>query len=731
MTTHLRGIIGVFRIVAIVVAASTILTFWVGQQVINTHALAVFHRDLIAQSAQLLSTLKDAETGQRGFVITGDEKYLEPYNTALSRLSLELDHLKSMKKVAVPAEDLAAIGRLAKEKLGELKETIDLRRNSGLDAAVALIKTDVGKETMDKLRAEIARLQDRQEVAMRTETGIAETATHVRTITFAATGLINLFFIMWAYRRIRSAIEEQRIALAETEATRGEIQRQKDLLSVTLASIGDCVIVSDKRGHITFMNQMAERLTGWSLAEAQVQPTAHVFKIINEHTRQPVENPLEKVIKTGAIVALANQTMLIRKDGSEVPIEHTGAPIKGGDGTIHGAVLVFRDFFQHNEAERNLQEAKEAAENANKAKDQFLAMLSHELRTPLTPVLATLNLWETSDDLPPSMQGDVQMLRRSVESEARIIDDLLDLNRIAKGMLSFSPEDADVHEVLQLLEGMCHNEFHQKQLAFSMQLKASRHYVHTDAGRLQQVLWNVIRNAAKFTETGGAITISTSNDALGNIRIEVSDTGIGMTRETIGRLFRPFEQGDERLSRRYGGLGLGMAISHALAELLGGAITAESAGLGKGSLFTVTFPVLQSLAQPRNGKKVLETESADRARAKILLVEDHDDTARSLVRLLTTRGYQVQTAGTVAAGIEAAERRNFDLLVCDIGLPDGTGFQLLERVRKSCNTPALALSGFGMEEDVRQCQEAGFEAHLTKPVNFQKLEAAILQLTSQ
>jgi PAS domain S-box-containing protein len=731
MTTSLRGITGVFGIVAIVVAASTIVTFWVGQQVIDTQALAVFHREVIAQSEQLLSTLKDAETGQRGFVITGDEKYLELYNTALARLPADLDKLKAMKKVAVPAEALATIGRLAREKLSELKTTIQLRRTSGFDAAAAVIKTDAGKETMDSLRAEIARLQDQQEVAMRTETGTAETATHVRTITFALTGLISLLFIVWAHRRIRFAVEGQKIALAEAEAARVEIQRQKDLLSVTLSSIGDCVIVSDKRGYITFMNEVAERLTGWSLAEAHLQPTGRVFKILNEHTHEPVENPVEKVMKTGAIVGLANHTVLIRKDGSEVPIDHSGAPIKDNEGTIHGAVLVFRDFSEHKEAQRNLQEAKEAAENANKAKDQFLAMLSHELRTPLTPVLATLNLWEASDDLPRSMHEDVQMLRRSVELEARIIDDLLDLTRIAKGMLSFSPEDADVHEVLQFLVGICHSEFHQKRLALSMQLNARRHYVHTDAGRLQQVLWNIIRNAAKFTEPDGAITISTSNDSLSNLRIEISDTGIGMTRETISRLFRPFEQGDERLSRRYGGLGLGMAISHALVELLGGAITAESGGLGKGSLFTVTFPALQALPQGKDGKKARETESADQARAKILLVEDHDDTARSLVRLLTTRGYQVQTAGSVAAGIEAAEHRDFDLLVCDIGLPDGTGFQFLEHVRKSRKTPALALSGFGMEEDVRKCQQAGFEAHLTKPVSFQKLEAAIWQLTSR
>jgi CheY-like chemotaxis protein len=318
-----------------------------------------------------------------------------------------------------------------------------------------------------------------------------------------------------------------------------------------------------------------------------------------------------------------------------------------------------------------------------------------------------------------------------VELEARIIDDLLDLTRIAKGMLSFSPEDTDVHEALQFLVGICHSEFHQKRLVLSLQLHAANHHVHTDAGRLQQVLWNIIKNAAKFTEPGGAITIVTSNDALGNLSIAIRDSGIGMTGETIGRLFRPFEQADQRLSRRYGGLGLGMAISHALVELLGGTITAESPGLGNGSLFTVTFPALQGLPQRRDGKEHRKARSPGRGGLKILLVEDHGDTARAMVRLLGSRGYQVQTAGTVATGIDAIERGKFDLLLCDLGLPDGTGLQLLERVRGSCQTPALALSGFGMEEDVRKCREAGFEAHLTKPVNFQKLEAAIWQLTSR
>ena len=323
------------------------------------------------------------------------------------------------------------------------------------------------------------------------------------------------------------------------------------------------------------------------------------------------------------------------------------------NGGIRGVVLVFRDFSEHKQAEQELRVAKEAAETANKAKDQFLAMLSHELRTPLTPVLATLNLWEASEEVPQSLQSDVQMLRRSIELEARIIDDLLDLTRIARGMLAFSPENTDVHAVLEFLVGLSQSEFQNKELKVTLRLDAPRHHVHTDAARLQQVFWNILRNAIKFTEQGGAVTIATSNDAQHNIVITISDTGIGMTAETLSKLFVPFEQADPTRNRHYGGLGLGMAISNALVELLEGELSAESPGLGQGSTFTVKFP---TRIPPREGSEPERAPRASREKVRLLLVEDHVDTARALSRLLESRGYKVETVSSVATGLEAVER---------------------------------------------------------------------------
>ena len=255
-------------------------------------------------------------------------------------------------------------------------------------------------------------------------------------------------------------------------------------------------------------------------------------------------------MKEGVIVGLADHTILIRKDGTEVPIDDSGAPIRDANGVMHGVVLVFRDFSAQKNASRELRQAKEAAETANKAKDQFLAMLSHELRTPLTPVLATLNLWEVSGDLPEPIRSDVQMLRRNIELEARIIDDLLDLTRLGRGMVSVSPEDTNVHELVELLIGLSQSELHEKDLDVDIRLNASRHYVHTDAARLQQILWNILLNAIKFTESGGSITIGTSNNSDGKINVSIADTGIGMTPETISKLFVPFEQGRSHQHRR-------------------------------------------------------------------------------------------------------------------------------------------------------------------------------------
>jgi PAS domain S-box-containing protein len=720
-----RLIGGVFALTAAVVVSSTLITFYFGSRVLTGHAHEAIRRETMADLDQLESTMKDAETGQRGFLISGDERYLEPYRDATARLPTLLKMMRSRTNDLSP-EDLALLAKLIDRKLAELRTTIDLRQAQGFDAAAAVVRGDEGRSTMDELRRNVARIKADQLASLQREVAVNDETTRTRTVVFILTGILNIAFLAWAYRLISQALRDRDLALNIAHGRGRELEEQKDLLSVTLASIGDCVVVTDREGRINFMNEVAENVTGWKFAESRGQPTSAIFRVLNEETRQSVENPVDRVMREGVIVGLANHTLLVRKDGTEVPIDDSGAPIRDARGELRGVVLIFRDFSDHRRIEKELRAAKDEAEEANKAKDRFLAMLSHELRTPLTPVLATLNLWEAGKDLPASLAADVGMLRRSVELEARIIDDLLDLTRISRGMLSLAPENVDVHAVWKFLIDLSQNELGEKKLKVELELNAREHHVNADPARLQQVFWNILRNAIKFTDNDGRITVSTSNDASGNIVTAISDTGIGMTRETISRMFLPFEQADPARRSRYGGLGLGMAISSALVELLNGRLVAASEGLERGSTFTVTFPTAPAVedgVKPDDG-----APSRISGKTRILLVEDHADTARALSRLLASRNYQVKTEGTVAAGLAAVTSEKFDILLCDLGLPDGTGMDFVAAARKFSNAPAIALTGFGMQQDIERALEAGFAAHMTKPLNLQKLEAEILRL---
>ena len=709
----------VFGSTAAFVVGSTCLTYHAGDRVLKLHQQEEERRHNILALDDLFSTLQDAETGQRGFIITGDERYLQPFQSAQIRLPATINRLANSPQSRISDTDREALDEAIRQKINELTHTIEVRRSQGFQAVLPLIRTDNGMKFMDRIRETVARLREEQQAELTKSIQESNVATRHRTDTFLATGALNVLVLLWGFMRIRRALRERNDALLER-------QQQSDLLSTTLASIGDCVMVADPAGRITFMNQVAANVTGWEEKDVLGRPVKEVFKIINEHTRQPVEDPVEKVIKHGVIVGLANHTLLIRKDGSEVPIDDSGAPIRTPDGKLEGVVLVFRDFSEHKTIERELRAAKEAAESASKAKDQFLAMLSHELRTPLTPVLATLQLWEMrTDSLPPRLHSDVKMLRHNIELEARIIDDLLDLTRITRGVLSLSAEEIDIHAIVKLPLDIICSDANAKEIKVVLQPDATRHFVHCDAVRLQQVLWNVLRNAVNFTDRKGNITIRTHNQA-DQITISIEDSGIGMSSETLAKLFTPFEQADRNRSVRYGGLGLGLAISHALVKQMGGELTAESQGIGKGSKFVISLKV-QNQASATGSVPAAAAPTPEKR--SILLVEDHADTAAALTRLLEARGHVVRKVSSAAEALLIFKPDLFHLIICDIGLPDGNGYDLLNCIRQMDSIAAVALTGFGMTTDIAQAKEAGFDAHLTKPVDFHKLESIIAKLS--
>jgi HAMP domain-containing protein/signal transduction histidine kinase len=362
---------------------------------------------------------------------------------------------------------------------------------------------------------------------------------------------------------------------------------------------------------------------------------------------------------------------------------------------------------------------------SNLAKDQFLAMLSHELRTPLTPVLASALELESQPELPNEIQESLQMIRRNVELEARLIDDLLDLTRIDRGKVQLNFEIVDAHTLLQNALEICQAEINRKHLTRSVNLGAHKVHMRADPARLQQIFWNLINNAVKFTPANGQITISTNNDSRDQLRVEIADTGLGIESDTLPKIFDAFEQGGRT---QLGGLGLGLAISKTLVEAHKGTIVAQSAGRNKGSTFTLVFPTCEkpeTLIAP-----ALSQGLPERQTMRILLVEDHEDTNRSLTSLLRRRGYHVQSALNVRSALDISANEQFDVLISDLALPDGTGIDVMQKLSSNQPLVAIALTGFGMEEDIRKSKAAGFQHHLVKPIDLNKLDSLIQQSTA-
>jgi PAS domain S-box-containing protein len=502
-----------------------------------------------------------------------------------------------------------------------------------------------------------------------------------------------------------------------------------------LTSIGDAVIATDGRGRVTFTNLVAQGLTGWAPDEAVGKSLDDVFRIVAEGTRQPVEPPVSRVLRDGAVVGLANHTLLIARDGSERPIADSAAPIRDQAGEVAGVVLVFRDVAEQRRAERERaelldreREARAEAETANHAKDRFLAVLSHELRTPLTPVLMDVAALIDDPATPDSVRPALEAARRNVELEARLIDDLLDISRVARGTLLLNRQPVDVHDLVRRALDICRGDLRGGGFELTLDLAAAESRVEGDPARLQQVLWNLLKNAVKFTPSRGLVSVRSRNEAGpagARLVVEVSDSGVGIEPASLSRIFDAFGHGGESLSsRRAGGLGLGLAISRSLAEAHGGRLTAASAGAGRGATFSLVLDVLAGASPLPSEQARVHLDGAPPRALKILLVEDDAATLRVLARLLRGRGHSVQTAMGVSEGLEAAAREAPDLVISDLGLPDGSGLDMMRVLRERRAVPAIALSGFGMDEDVRKSLAAGFAAHLTKPVDLSTLEEA-------
>ncbi len=704
-------------------------------------------------------------------------------------------------------------------------------------------------------------------------------------VTYAATALLLVTGVLVSWMILRQVRQAD-------EALRAQAERWR----VTLASIGDGVLVTDAGATVVSLNAVAETLTGWKEHEAIGRDLDEVFRITNEQTQQPAESPARRALRDGRIVGLGNHTVLLAKDGTERPIDDSAAPIKDQEGTIVGVVMVFRDVSERRRAEeqaaararqheaiarlsetalggRDLQSlmneaaayvtrtlgtdmcevlelvsdarglilragvgwkpgrmdrategvetnflaghtlasaalvvitdlrsetrfagstrlhdhgvisgmsavvagdagrhygvlgtyatrprsftdddvsflsavanvlavaiqrkrAEVALQEANRQKDEFLAMLAHELRNPLSPIRNAVHVLRSLVPNEPRLERAREMIERQVTHMTRLLDDLLDVSRIARGKVSLHQEVVDLAQLVRLAGEDYRATLDAIGLTLTLGLPARPMWVQADPTRLSQAVGNLLHNASKFTNPGGQVTVRLTMEADGRAAIlSIRDTGIGMEPDILGRVFETFSQADHSLDRSRGGLGLGLALVKGLVELHGGTVQAFSAGLGAGSEFTIRLPLAPA---PERPLAIPACKPAGQRSRRVLVIEDNIEVAESMKYLLEADGHQVVLAHTGRAGIETARQFRPEVVLCDIGLPGGMdGFGVARVMRNDAALSSaclIALTGYDREEDRRRAREAGFDMHLIKPVDPIALDQVLERLSDR
>ena len=642
--------------------------------------------------------------------------------------------------------------------------------------------------------------------------------------------------------------------------------RQRHWFAVALSSIGDGVITADLHGRVTFMNPVAESLTGWTTGEAEGQPLEQVFRIVNEDTRAEVQNPALRAMQEGVIVGLENHTLLLTKDGREIGIDDSGAPIRTETGECLGAILVFRDVTERRQADearallaaivesstdaiisknldgivtswngaaqqmfgytpaeaigrhitflipeerrdeetmilsrvrrgeriehfetervskdgrhvaislsvspvrgrhgevvgaskiaRDISErlradaerarlvmsersARERAESASRAKDEFVAMISHEMRSPLNAILGWAQMLRQAPLDTLTAARALDSIDRNARAQVQLLDDLLDISRAITGKLRVAMRPVDLRQSLQAALESIRPATEAKSITIHMHDERHGSVVTGDADRLQQIFWNLLSNAVKFTPKHGQITV-TMRQTNSQVETTVSDSGIGIAADFLPHVFERFAQAETRTGK-HGGLGLGLAIARQLVELHGGIISAASGGEGQGATFIVKLPV-RAIREDAEGREPTHSVEAsvpppDLEGVRVMVVDDEPETRKLLSAVLNTRGATVKSCASAVEALAVIDEWKPTVLVSDIGMPEEDGYSLVRRVRRLASeqrsVPAVALTAYARDEDRIQALAAGFQMHVPKPIEFTELLLVVATLSHQ
>jgi PAS domain S-box-containing protein len=639
---------------------------------------------------------------------------------------------------------------------------------------------------------------------------------------------------------------------ARTDAA--TLRQDHEWFRITLASIGDAVIATNADGKVTFLNAVAQTLTGWTQEEARGTLLAEVFKLVNEKTRQTVDNPAARALQEGVVVGLANHTLLIAKNGSETCIDDSAAPIRDESGRVIGVVLVFRDVTERRQteiAETRLREsgecfrflaesmpqkmftatpdgdvdyfnqqwteftglsfeqikdwgwtqfihpddvdenvrswqhsidtgepfqmehrfrgadgvyrwhlsraramrdgdgrvvmwigsntdiddvkrAEESLREADRRKDEFLATLAHELRNPLAPIRNGLQIMRLAGDDGQSFASVRDMMERQLGQMIRLVDDLLDLSRIDRGKIELRKEQLNAAAVIEAALETSRPLIEAARHQLVVHLPADPLWVMGDLIRLAQVVSNLLNNSAKYTPEGGHLwlTVERRDD---QALIRVRDDGMGIPADMLPRIFEMFTQVDRNLKQAQGGLGIGLTLVRRLIEMHGGTVEATSEGAGRGCEFVASLPLVSvQQTADRNGQREDESTNDPKPPARrILVVDDNKDSADSLGMVLRVMGNEVRTAYDGPSALETAKEFRPAVVLLDIGLPGMSGHEVARKMRETPEVQEallIAQTGWGQEEDRLRSTEAGFDAHLVKPLDLAALQSLLAKL---
>jgi len=547
------------------------------RQILRTERQLNLTRTINNATASLLSSLKDAETGQRGYLLTGDEQYLDAYNQALVSIPALLGTLEESAKSPGQAERVRLLGPLVSDKLAELKQTIDLRRQNQAAAALAIVRTDRGKAIMDALRTRLTRLNEISEQRLTREKELSrQTALGLEVIGALGIGLLLALLIGATITVYRGTILRDRL--------HREVAEAKDTLQVTLSSIGDAVIATDVQARVTFMNAVAESLTGWTEQEARHMPLAQVFSIVNETSRARVEDPVGKALREGTVVGLANHTVLISRDGREIPIDDSAAPIRTEDGSIVGGVLIFRDISGRRSAEMEREDLLARLNRSNEDLQRFAYAAAHDLRSPVNSVshMCTLFTRRYGAALNAEALEMLDIVNSTLKRMSDLISDLLAFSRMGADEEQPAPlslgevVDAALENLKPAIDG-----------AGAVIEKGALPEVVAQKGLLTGVFQNIVGNSLKYRQADVPPRVEITSQANdGFWVIAVKDNGIGFDAQYSAEIFKPFKRlhGPE-----YPGSGIGLSTCKAVVERYGGRIWAESEP-GSGATVYFTLP---------------------------------------------------------------------------------------------------------------------------------------------